>query len=136
MGLRVAGRAGVIEAEPNVVPMIDVLLVLLIIYMLSLRGRHAIDVQVPPPERNTAAAQTQIVLELLPGAGYAINGQPVPDSTLDSVIGQIYSGRASKLLFIKAAADRRYREVIEAMDRSRGAGVQVIAIVPKETGRR
>jgi biopolymer transport protein ExbD len=108
--------------------MIDVLLVLLIIFMLAQNVRHAIDVQVPPlAAQPVGPAPTQIVLELLPGTGYAINGQPVPDDRLEAVLGQIYGGRASKLLFVKAAPDRIYQDVVAAMDRSRGIGVQVIA---------
>lgn len=124
------GQAGLVD-EPNVMPMIDVLLVLVIIYMLA-QIRHAIEVQVPPapPTGVPAAPPTQIVLELLPGEGYAINGQPVPDAQLDAMLHQIYEGRPSKLIFVMAAPDRLYQDVVTAMDRSRGAGVEVIGFMP------
>jgi biopolymer transport protein ExbD len=124
------GRLGRIEYEPNVLPMIDVLLVLLIIFILA-SIRHVLEVQIPPA---TAAPPTrpapQIVLELLPDGGFAINRQPVPDDRLEATLQDSYRSRAVKLLFIKAAPQRKYHEVVTAIDRSKGAGVQVVAIMP------
>ena len=49
MGMSAGSRAGELNPEPNVVPMIDVLLVLLIIFMISQPlSRMGMDVQVPP----------------------------------------------------------------------------------------
>ena len=125
------GRIGRIESEPNVLPMIDVLLVLLIIFML-LSIRKALEVQLPA---DTAApsphAPPQIVLELLPEGGFAINGQFVSDDRLETTLEEIYRPRTVKLLFIKAAPNRKYHEVVAAVGRSKGAGVQVIALVPR-----
>ncbi|MDX2192325.1 MAG: biopolymer transporter ExbD [Gemmatimonadales bacterium] len=132
------GGRGEVSSEPNVVPMIDILLVLLIIFMITQPlSRMAIDVQVPPPDPPTATKASksdQIVLELTADGGFAINSQPVPKDQLDVQIHQIYDQRPAKLLFMKAAPDRKYQEVIEAMDVARGAGVQIIGFVPKEAG--
>ena len=120
-----------VASEINVVPMIDILLVLIIIYMIiNMQVRHVVDVQVPPEER-LPGPPTQIVLELLPEAGFALNGQPVPDADLDATLAAIYRDRPTKLLFIKSAGNRSYQEVVSAMDRSRGIGVQIIGMVPK-----
>ena len=127
------GPAGSISAEPNVIPMIDIMLVLLIIFMISQPlTRMAIDVQVPPPVTNpTSGPSTQIVLEILADGSYAINGQPVPKDQLDTQIHAIFDNRPAKRLFMKPAPNRIYQEVIEAMDTARGAGVQVIGFTPK-----
>ena len=138
-----AGGAGTsrgeLSNEPNVVPMIDILLVLLIIFMITQPlSRMAMDVQVPPPEQTTTtqAANNQIVLELADDGSYAINGQPVPKDQLDTQIHAIYDPRPAKLLFIKAGANRLYQDVVEAMDVARGAGVQIIGFTPEEANRR
>lgn len=127
------GRSGEMSAEPNVIPMIDILLVLLIIFMISQPlARMAIDVQVPPLE--TAASSgpsSQIVLSILEDGNYEINGQPVPNGQLDSQIHAIYDNRPTKLIFIKAASNRTYQDWIDASDIVRGAGVQVIGFTPK-----
>ena len=134
MGMSAGSRAGELNPEPNVVPMIDVLLVLLIIFMISQPlNRMGMDVQVPPKEEAQAndSPSNQIVLELLADGSYAINAQPVPFDQLDTQIHAIYDPRPVKLLFIKAAPTRIYQEVIQAMDIARGAGVQVIGFTPK-----
>ena len=136
-GMPTTGR-GAPQSEPNVVPMIDILLVLLIIFMITQPlSRMAMDVQVPPPEQTTTTQQAnnQIVLELNNDGSYAINGQPVPKSQLDTQIHAIYDQRPAKLLFIKAGPNRIYQDVIEAMDVARGAGVQIIGFTPREADR-
>ena len=133
MGMSTGG-GGDISAEPNVIPMIDIMLVLLIIFMISQPlARMAMSIQVPPQETAAVASPTssQIVLELTEDGGYAINGQPVPKDQLDAQIHVIYDQRPAKLLFLKSAPDRLYLEAIEAMDVARGAGVEVIGFTPR-----
>ena len=138
MGMSVGG-SGTMSAEPNVVPMIDILLVLLIIFMVSQPlSRMALNVQIAPPNTQTtaaSAANNQIVLELPDAGGYLINQQPVPSGQLDAQLHQIYDPRPAKLLFIKAGRNRIYQEVVEAMDVARGAGVQIIGFTPIEAYR-
>jgi biopolymer transport protein ExbD len=132
-------QRGEVSSEPNVVPMIDILLVLLIIFMITQPlSRMAMDVQVPPPEQTTTTQQAnnQIVLELGDDGSYAINGQPVPKDQLDTQIHAIFDPRPAKLLFIKAGTNRIYQDVVEAMDVARGAGVQIIGFTPQEADRR
>lgn len=133
MGMNV-GSGGDISAEPNVIPMIDIMLVLLIIFMISQPlNRMTMRVQVPPLETAVSAtpSSSQIVLELTADGGYAINAQPVPREQLDAQIHLIYDERPAKLMFLKSDPDRTYQEVVEAMDIARGAGVQVIGFTPR-----
>ena len=51
MGMSAGGGGGGLQNEPNVVPMIDIMLVLLIIFMvMQPRVRRAIDLQLPRPD--------------------------------------------------------------------------------------
>jgi len=123
--------------EPNVVPMIDILLVLLIIFMMQVPiSRKAQDVQVPPDIRNqnqqSQGPSNNIVLELTADGGYLINKDPVPKSQLDSKFHEIYDNRPTKILFIKSAPERKYQEVVDVIDLARGAGVQVVGFTPPD----
>ena len=129
---------GEITSEPNVIPMIDIMLVMLIIFMVSQPlARMALDIQVPPQETaaaKPAAASNQIVLELTADGGYAINTQPVPFDQLDTQVHAIFDTRPAKLLFIKSAPMRKYQEVIDAMDVTAGAGLSEFSLSPVPMG--
>jgi biopolymer transport protein TolR len=136
MGMAV-GESGGLNNEPNVVPMIDVLLVLLIIFMAAIPSmRRAIDLQLPDPTPSTApaAASNQIVLEVFPNAQYSINTEKINgEKNLERRLADIYRDRPEKIIFVKGDMKLKYGEVIRAMDISRGAGVKVIGVPPKDT---
>lgn len=134
--MKLSETSGTLEKTPNVVPMIDVLLVLLIIFMMQVSlQRKAMDVQVPPENVDPSEQpppETQIVLELMPDGTYQINKEPVPKNRLSAKFHEIYDNRPAKILFVKTAPTRRYGDLVEAMDIARGAGVQVIGYTPTQ----
>ena len=135
MAMGPSGGSEGLSSDINVTPLIDVLLVLLIIFMITQPlSRKAFDVQVPPEQQTRQKQQqsSQIVLELKADGSYAINGQPYAVNQLDQAFHQIYDPRPAKLLFIKAAPNRKYLDVMQAMDIAHGAGVQVIGFTPPE----
>ena len=131
-----AGQSGRLTNEPNVTPMIDVLLVLLIIFMLVVpMSRKAIDLQLPDPteQQSSATPPPQIVLEVLPGNKFSVNKEPIAKANLASRLKEIYDGRPEKIIFVKGVPGVKYADIIDAMDAARGAGVKVIGIPPKDT---
>jgi biopolymer transport protein TolR len=137
MSMGSGGSGSGLSSDINVTPMIDVLLVLLIIFMITLPlSRRTFDAQVPPEQkqqpRQRQQSSDQIVLELKADGSYAINTQAVPFDQLDAKFHELYDQRPAKLLFIKAAPNRKYGEIIAAMDLAKGAGVQVIGFTPTE----
>ena len=128
---------GSLSNEPNVTPMIDVLLVLLIIFMAVLPSmRKAIDIQLPDPNPQVQPANTksdQIVLEVSPGGKYAINSEAVTRDRLPTRLKEIYDPRPEKIIFVKGVPGVKYADIIDAMDVARGAGVKVIGVPPKDT---
>src|SRR5712691_2836534 len=135
MAMGSTGGGEGLSSDINVMPLIDVLLVLLIIFMITQpMSRKGFDVQVPPKQQQKTKEKpsSQIVLELKSDGTYAINGQPYAPSQLEQAFHQIYDQRPAKLLFIKAAPNRKYLDVMQAMDIAHGAGVQVIGFTPGE----
>ena len=131
-----AGGGGGLTNEPNVTPMIDVLLVLLIIFMMVIpMARKAIDIQLPDPNPAVAPANAvsqQIVLEVLPNGAFAVNKEPLNKDNLTKRLKEIYDPRPDKLIFIKGDPTVKYQDVIFAMDMARQAGVKVIGVPPKD----
>jgi len=129
------GSGGGLTNDINVTPMIDVLLVLLIIFMLVVpMSRKAIDLQLPDPTEQEASSSPppQIVLEVLPGNRYLVNKEPITKANLPKRLKEIYDGRPEKIIFVKGDPKTKYSDVIYAMDVSRGAGVKVIGVSPKD----
>jgi biopolymer transport protein ExbD len=118
----------------NVVPMLDVLLVLLVIFMVLAQARRAIDFQLPPLDSSrvdrAGPESGSIVLQLLGDGSFAINRSPVSAVALERRLREIYLERPVKLLFLQVAPGRKYQEVIDVTVLARRAGVQVFGFVP------
>jgi biopolymer transport protein TolR len=134
MGMSVDSGSGLTN-EPNLVPMIDVLLVLLVIFMLMVpMNRRVIKLQLPDPNPspNAEPDQSVIVLEVVPGEEYRVNSIPVRKDGLADRLREIYDPRPDKIIFVKGDPAVTYQDVMAAMDVARGAGVRIIGIPPKD----
>jgi biopolymer transport protein ExbD len=120
------------NADINVTPMIDVLLVLMIVFMLAqIKALMLMNVTLPAQLEATGPSTPAIVLELRSDGGYSLNGTAVDPGDLAARIGEVFIGRPRSVLFIKSAPARSYREVIEAVDVAKGAGVAIVSFMPK-----
>jgi biopolymer transport protein ExbD len=132
-----AGTERGLTNEPNVTPMIDVLLVLLIIFMAAIPTmRKSIDVQLPDPNPSVApvnATSNPIVLVFYADGNYTLKTQRLSQDPIAARIKEIYDGRPEKIIFVKGDPKVKYGQVVHAMDVSRGSGVKVIGVPPKDT---
>jgi biopolymer transport protein TolR len=138
MAMSAGGGGTALTNEPNVTPMIDVLLVLLIIFMLVVpMARKAIDIQLPDPtpQPTPVTKSDQIVLEVCKNNSYSINKQTIDPNVqaLGAKIKEIYDPRPEKIIFVKGCPEAKYQDIITAMDVARGNGVKVIGVPPKDT---
>jgi biopolymer transport protein ExbD len=121
-----------LNSDINVTPMIDVLLVLLVVFMISMQFRSLLPLNVPPPVDQSKPGPTtpQVVLELKEDGSYAINGTVTANETLLARLRELVAGGKRNLIFVRAAPRRPYRDVIHAVDLAKGAGFAIVGYMP------
>ena len=121
------------KAEPNVTPMIDVMLVLLIIFMLVVPAISAGFQAIPPTGVNLKPhpeEERDQVLGIDANGQYFLNKAPIPNAELGPRLKTIYETREEdKLLYVKAHRELEYSKVLDAMDIASHNGVAVTGMI-------
>jgi biopolymer transport protein TolR len=118
-------------AEINIIPLVDVMLVLLIIFMvtapLSIGG---IKVELPhAAAKSTGIDENRVVLSINAGGDYYLDRVQVPANALTERFKVLYENRDKKELYIRADREVSYGKVVEAMSAAKGAGVLKIGML-------
>ncbi|MGA7916375.1 MAG: biopolymer transporter ExbD [Candidatus Acidiferrales bacterium] len=132
MGLSVGGGKGSMS-EPNIVPLIDVLLVLIIIFMvitpMTPQGMPAL---VPQPATNVPLAvepSQAVIVQVTADGKVKINQDDVTWDGLGPRLDDIFKLRAEKAAFVKGDDSVAFMQVARAIDIMRGSGINDVGLI-------
>lgn len=133
MGMEVGSTTGTM-ATPNVVPLIDILLVLIIIFMvITPLTPKGLDALVPQPspnkQENVELENKTVVVQVMMGGKLKINQEDTTWEALGPRMETIFKDRAEKVAFVKGDNDVLFMEVAHAIDIMKGAGIDKVGLI-------
>jgi len=133
MGMSV-DTGGAEMSEPNIVPFIDVLLVLIIIFMvitpLTPKGLETLIPQpAPPGQQPTASDQRTVVIVIEANGSMMINAEPTDIDRLGPRLEEIFKTRAERVVFVKGDPGLEFQDVARVIDAAKGAGIDKVGLM-------
>jgi len=128
------------QAEINITPMIDVLLVLIIVFMVvvSMSEEKGLKAQIPQPAEKPSAPQPvrTIVIQVAWSGdkqipGLKINNESVAWDTLHDRLFDIFKQRGERVAFVKGDEDVDFQYVADAISIARNSGVERVGLLTR-----
>jgi biopolymer transport protein TolR len=134
MGISLGGEKRGIVAEMNVVPLIDILLVLLVIFMIIRpQTQFGLPADLPQPAESTTKTPPQVIVVQVFGDGTVrINQDPVQWQDLQDRLEQIFKMRASRVAFVRGDSVLEFGVIARAIDVMRGSGITTVGLMTPE----
>lgn len=127
------------EPEINLIPFIDVLLVVLIFLMLSTTYSKFTEMQLRLPTADVDAQRDypkEVIVAVSADGRYVINKSPLADRSVDTVaaaLGAAATGGKDSVVIINADAASPHQAVVTVMEAARRAGLMQITFAAQST---
>ncbi len=123
-------------AEINVVPLVDVMLVLLIIFMVTAPLiQRSIEIRLPQARRATAQTGERVELTIpetfRQSRAVFLGKDQVKADVLQERVRQLMENRDQKEVFLRGDASVQYQDLMDVIDMLKAAGVQNIGMVAR-----
>ena len=134
MGMDVGGESGGSLASPNVVPLIDILLVLIIIFMvISPVVPKGLDTLVPQPspnqQQNVELENKTVVVQIANNGKLMINQEDTTWDNLQTRLTDVFKTRAEKVMFVKGDDAVPFADVANVIDIAHASGVDKVGLI-------
>jgi len=134
-------RVAVTLSEINVVPLVDVMLVLLIIFMITAPMiQRGVDVNLPIASRASRIEGDRVIVTIPPSYRQNhliyLNNEAVRFEVLQERVRQKMEVSATKQVFLRGDGTLLYQELMDVFDRLKGAGVEKVGLETKAPGER
>ncbi len=133
-----SGGGGGVQSTPNVTPMVDVMLVLLIIFMVVAPALMAGFNADPPQAQNIKDhpedEKNDQVLGIDKDGNYYLNKKPIHAEDVAAALQHIYKDtpRDDYIMYLKADKNLDYSKVLDAMDIAMKNGVKVVGMIGEQ----
>ena len=132
MGMDVGGDRSV-KSDINVVPLVDVCLVLLVIFMVvTPLLQKGVDVKLPEAAYSEKKPEVKITLVIKKDGTLYLESDQVPKSNLGNKVKEIFGSRVDKGMYLKADTTLSYQTVMDVMDICRESGVESIGLLTEK----
>jgi biopolymer transport protein ExbD len=133
--------AGAQMAAPNVIPMADIMLVLLIIFMVvtpMLQKTHQVDLA---PTNNAhdmkdADKDDAVVVAVTRDGSLFLQNNKISKEAITNEVKDQIANRLDKTVYVKSDARAKYGDVVAVIDEIRSAGVDQLGLLTEKVGKR
>jgi|SRR5579859_4294278 len=132
MGMQVGGKRG-LTADMNVVPLIDILLVMLVIFMIIPHYQTGLDTYLPQPSTDSQPPPPEfvVVVQIQQDGSLKINEESVSWDRLSPRLEEVFKERARRIAFIRGEAPVEFATVARVVDVMRELDLSVGLLTPK-----